>query len=479
MGQSWHLIHPTQERTTAPEDCPVCLAVQSREPCHRLSAIFKHRDGTAIPVSYSVVPIADRDGGGAAISFSSVAGLRRMENDLRRLTEELAETERRKTEFIATLAHELRNPLAPIRHALEMMRKASDNATSMASLRDIMERQLGHLVHLVNDLLDIARVTSGQLTLKKERVALQEILEAALEASAPLRESVKNSLTLTMPPEPLIVHGDATRLAQVFTNILDNAARYSPSDGRTSVTVERDGGQVSIDIADIGIGIAREALNRIFDLFTQVGRETPGPHAGLGIGLNLARRLVQMHDGELVASSEGIGRGSHFIVTLPLADAAVPDTAQTLPPRGAPRSVRALIVDDNVDAAASLSLLLQLGGHITRLAHDGREALDLVREFKPDIVLLDIGLPGINGYEVARAIRRMPELGSALLVAITGWGAAEDRLQSKQAGFDEHLTKPVDISMIELILTALLARHCPCPAGSTPVDNGHSIDTST
>jgi len=322
IGEAWHVIHPTRERTTMPEDCPVCLAVQSRESFRGLSATFRHRDAAVIPVSYSVAPIAIRDGGGAAISFSVSTDLGRMEQKLRELSEELAETERRKTEFIAILAHELRNPLAPICNALEMMRKASNNAASMAHLRGIMERQSGHLVHLVNDLLDIARVTSGQLTLKKEHVALREILEVALEASAPLRESVQNSFTLTMPPETLVLYADVTRLAQAFTNILDNAARYSARGGRTSVNVERDGGKVRTDIADIGIGIAPEALNRIFDMFTRVGREPPGTHAGLGIGLNLARRLVRMHDGELVASSDGLGRGSHFIVTLPLTGTA-------------------------------------------------------------------------------------------------------------------------------------------------------------
>jgi PAS domain S-box-containing protein len=480
IGRSWHeLIHLTEGRTPSPEECSTCHAVQSAELRRGLSAMFRRQDGRAILVSFSVVPIDDRGGGGAAISFSEYTDLRRMENEVRHLTEELAEAERRKIEFIAILAHELRNPLAPISNALQIMRNASTDATSMAHLREMMERQLGQMVRLVDDLLDVARIASGRLALHKERVALRGILEAALEASAPQREAANNTLTLDMPAEALILQADATRLTQVFTNILDNAARYTATGGRTSVNVVRDGEKVRIDIADLGVGIAREALNRIFDMFTRVGRETPGTHDGLGIGLNLARRLAEMHDGEVVASSEGRGKGSHFIVTLPLVEPAEgqSNTEERLPPPGDSRSaVRALLVDDNADAADSLSLLLQLGGHTTCIARDGPEALKVVTEFKPDIVLLDIGLPGMTGYDVARAIRRMPELGSPLLVAVTGWGAPEDRLRSKEAGFDEHLTKPVDISMIELILTALVARQSRRPDGKPPVENGHSID---
>jgi PAS domain S-box-containing protein len=480
VGRSWHeLIHLTEGRTPSPQECSTCHAVQSAELRRGLTAMFRHQDGRAILVSFSVVPIDERGGGGAAISFSEYTDLRRMENELRHLTEELAEAERRKTEFIATLAHELRNPLAPISNALQIMRNASTDATSMAHLREMMERQLGQMVRLVDDLLDVARIASGQLALHKERVALREILEAALEASAPQRETANNTLTLDMPSEPLILQADATRLTQVFTNILDNAARYTATGGRTSVNVVRDGEKVRIDIADLGVGIAREALHRIFDMFTRVGRETPGTHDGLGIGLNLARRLAEMHDGEVVASSEGRGKGSHFTVTLPLAEPAEgqSNAAENIAPPGESRgAVRALLVDDNADAGDSLSLLLQLGGHTTRIARDGPEALKVVTEFKPDIVLLDIGLPGMTGYDVARAIRRMPELGSPLLVAVTGWGAPEDRLRSKEAGFDEHLTKPVDISMIEVILTALAARQLRRPDGNPPVENGHSID---
>jgi PAS domain S-box-containing protein len=479
------VIHPGG-MYLAPAECSICQAVKNAqelklgEPAHRTYGVLSHKDGRALRVSFSVVQIVV-DGllQGAVMTFSDDSERRRLASELRDRTAELAESERRKTEFIATLAHELRNPLAPLRAALQVMRKASDNVTSMPQLRDIMERQLEQLVHLVNDLLDIARVSSGQMVVNKARVALQEILTAAVEASEPQRMTTRNSLTLELPAAPLYLEADATRLTQVFTNILNNAAQYSAAGGPITVRVESDRAQVRIDIADAGVGIAREALNRIFDMFTRVGRDAKNTQAGLGIGLNLARRLVEMHDGQLVATSEGLGRGSHFLITLPLSDLEDEEATAAENERSAQETrspVRALIVDDNIDAAVTLSLLLQLAGHTTCLAHDGREALKAAAEFKPDIVLLDLGLPGMDGFEVARAMRRMPELGDPVLAAVTGWGGPEDRLRTKQAGFDEHLTKPVDISVIELLLTTLPVRRSG-DGGSPPVENGHTLDT--
>jgi PAS domain S-box-containing protein len=478
-------IHPDVKFQMSAE-CSICQALKNAqalklgEPARQMHGVLSHKDGRPISVSYSAVQIVvDGIPQGAVMSFYDDSQRRQLEGELRERTAELAESERRKTEFIATLAHELRNPLAPIRAALQVMGKAADDATSMAQVREVMERQLAQMVRLINDLLDIARLTTGQMTLKSEHIALEEILSIALEASAPLMRSAKNTLTLDIPKVPIYLYADATRLAQAFTNILNNAAQYSPAGSPISVNVELDSKTVRIDIADAGVGIARETLNRIFDMFTRVGRETAGAHAGLGIGLNLARRLVEMHGGHLVASSEGLGKGSHFLIALPLAEPKkVERSPGDLRPPEAPRgAVRVLIVDDNVDAAATLSLLLQLGGHTTRVAYTGSEALRLAAEFKPDIVLLDLGLPGMNGYEVARAIRARPELGHPFLAAITGWGAPEDRLKSKESGIDEHLTKPVDISMIELLLTTLAARQSA--NGTPPVENGHEIDTST
>jgi len=477
-------IHPGGHFLTAAE-CSICQTLKNaqglkgNERAGRTYGVLSHKDGRAIPVAYLGVQFLV--GGvlqGTVMTFGDDTQRRRLEDELRERTAELSESERRKTEFIATLAHELRNPLAPIRSALQVMRKAADNATSMTQVRQVMERQLSQLVRIINDLLDISRLTSGQMTLQKERVALGKILSVALETSAPLMTGAKHPLTLDVPEEPIYLNADATRLAQVFTNILNNAVQFSAAGSPICVRVELDVEAVRIDIADSGVGIAREALNRVFEMFTRVGRETSGAHAGLGIGLNLARRLVEMHGGKLVASSEGPGKGSHFLMTLPLAEPwATEHVAEDLrPPKAAPSAVRVLLVDDNVDAVASLSLLLQLGAHTTQVAHTGAEALRLVAEFKPDIVLLDLGLPGMNGYEVARAIRSKPELGRPFLVAVTGWGAPEDRLRSKQAGLDEHLTKPVDISVIELLLASLPTRKKV--DGNPPVANGHEIDTS-
>jgi len=475
-------IHPHRSdgQLTTPAECRICQALHLRVPQREIETVFWNNEGVAIPVSCTVEPEPYADGAGTLITFSDISERRRLENELRQRTAELVESECRKTEFIATLAHELRNPLAPIRAALQMMRKASDNAASMAQMRDMMERQLEHLVHLVNDLLDVARVTSGQMRLTTERVALQDILGLAVEASASVMTSSKNTLALDIPEEPILLQVDTTRLTQVFTNILNNATQYSAAGSPISLRVEIGDQDVRIDIADAGVGIAREALNRIFDLFTRVGREARGTHAGLGIGLNLARRWVEMHGGQLVATSEGLGKGSHFIVTLPLPGSAPMQLTATrnerpvVDTRGA---IRALIVDDNLDAAVSLSLLLQLGGHTTVVARDGLEGLRVAAEFKPDIVMLDIGLPGMDGYDVARALRRIPELGNLVLVAVTGWGGPEDRLRSKEAGFDEHLTKPVDISTIELILATLPARRSQSGDGSPPVENGDTIHT--
>jgi signal transduction histidine kinase/ActR/RegA family two-component response regulator len=471
-------------RTTAGElssraECALCRAINTREPQEKLKGELWHKEGRAVPVSFSLAPFTSGSTQGAVISFSEISADLRIENEIRSLKAEIADAEQRRIEFIAVLAHELRNPLAPLRTALQMMRKATDNATSMAHLRDMMERQLTQMVHLVNDLLDIARVSTGQMVLRKERVALQEILRVAVEAAEPLMAVAQNSLTLDVPEDPLYLDADPTRLTQVFTNILNNAAQFSAPGGPISLHTEIEGETVRIDIADTGVGIAREALNRIFEMFTRVGRDTDRKHAGLGIGLNIARRLVEMHGGKLVATSEGRGRGSHFLVSLPLDEPAQNEaaSAESTAPQAEPRGkVRALIVDDNIDAAASLGLLLELGGHATCIVHNGPDALKVVREFKPDVVLLDIGMPGMDGYEVARALRTMSDLGRPALVAVTGWGGPEDRLKSKNAGFDEHLTKPVDISMIELLLTTLPTQ-AGAAGGNPPIDEGLSIHT--
>jgi PAS domain S-box-containing protein len=465
MGTSLHeAIHPplADGQRTLPEECSLCQALKMREPQHAIKAFFLHAAGHTFPVSYSVVPIISKSGmnEGAVIAFSDDSERLRAEQEILRLTAENTAADRRQTEFIAVLSHELRNPLAPIRTALQLMRKAGTNDESMSELRDMMERQLGHLVRLVNDLMDISRLTNGKIALQRERVALQQILSNAIEATAALMAAANNPLTADIPQALLFLHADGTRLTQVFTNLLNNASQYSSVGDPISVRVVSDAKNVQVHIADRGIGIGPEALEQIFEMFTTIGRNADGTRAGLGIGLNLARRLVELHDGKLIATSGGLGQGSEFVTTLPLAEPMTTEPAKSDPPTASDaKHVRALIVDDNVDAAESLNLLLSLEGHTTWIANSGLEALGKVPEFQPDIVLLDIGLPGMNGYDVARAIRALPGTErTTFLVAITGWGSEEDRRRSASAGFDEHLTKPVDISMIELLLTTLRSR---------------------
>lgn len=373
-----------------------------------------------------------------------------------RLINDLAQAEQRRTEFIATLAHELRNPLAPVRSGLQILRNAADDAAAVSRVREIMERQVGQMVHLINDLLDIARVTSGKLELQVKRVNLGDIIASAVESTAPAMAKFHHHVSVDMPPAPITLFADGTRLAQVFSNLLDNAAKYTPAGGQITVQVRCSAHGVVVSFIDSGIGLAPEALQPIFDMFTHVGRDANGLQQGLGIGLNLVRRLVEMHGGEVTASSDGLGKGSEFQVALPLDldQGEVGDIPSVRPTRPV-QPIRVLIVDDNVDAASTLSMLLQSEHHRIETAFSGQQGLEMVADFKPDIVFLDIGMPQMNGYEVARAIRSMPEAGNPLLVALTGWGGESDRRRSREAGINEHLTKPADLSVIQATLDRL------------------------
>ncbi len=358
--------------------------------------------------------------------------------------EALREADRRKSEFLATLAHELRNPLAPIRNGLELLRLAETKPALQANVRAMMERQVGHMVHLINDLLDIARVSSGKVVLKVERLALQDVVASAIETSLPQIESSGHTLAVDLPPDPLPIEADTVRLSQVLSNLLSNAAKYTPQGGRVTVAARREGDEVVIVVSDTGIGIAAESLPEVFEMFTQVSRSIDRAKGGLGIGLALVRHLVQLHGGSVAAASAGVGQGSSFTVRLPAGiDAGREAPAQpvrmgTWPPR----RLRVLVADDNVDAADTLCALLHFGGHFTRVAHDGEEAVRLAAELQPHVAFLDIGMPHLDGYGAARAIRALPGLASVRLVALTGWGAQEDRRRSQEAGFDAHLLKP-------------------------------------
>jgi CheY-like chemotaxis protein/nitrogen-specific signal transduction histidine kinase len=398
-------------------------------------------------------PLRDADG-----AVNRVVALCEDVTEQRRLVNELIEADRRKDEFLATLAHELRNPLAPLRTAVQLLRRTDPPSPEPRRALDVIDRQVQQLVRLVDDLLDISRLTLDKLELRKERVTLATVVQAAVEASQPLIEQRGHELTVTLPPEPVALNADLTRLAQVFLNLLNNAAKYTERGGRIQLTAEREGGDVVVRVRDSGMGIAADMLPRVFEMFTQVDRSLDRSQGGLGIGLTLVKRLVQMHEGSIEARSEGPGRGSEFVVRLPVAiePSLGAERASGEGEQPAPTSRRRiLVVDDNRDAAQTLAELLELAGNDLRTAHDGCEAVEVANEFRPALVLLDIGLPRMNGYEVARSIRGQPWGKRVVLVALTGWGQEEDRHRSREAGFDHHVIKPVEPDALFKLLATL------------------------
>jgi PAS domain S-box-containing protein len=400
------------------------------------------------------------------VLFTDITERRRTELELRRLADDLAEQDRRKTEFLATLAHELRNPLAPIRSGLQLMRRTRSDPAAIARVQDIMDRQLDHLVHLVDDLLDVARITRGQVDLKRDYIALADVLNAAVETSLPLIETARHRLDVRLPSEPLTLYADATRITQVVSNLLNNAAKYTPRGGHIVLAAERDGDQALIAVSDNGIGIPPESLDDVFRMFTQVAHAAQHTPGGLGIGLSLVRSLVELHGGTIHAASGGAGMGSVFTVRLPLAERRAQPLACSggSAPASAGGPLRLLVVDDNRDAADTLAALLSVMGHDVAVAHDGYQALRMLDGLQPQAVFLDIGMPGLSGYEVASIVRRERRHDGVMLVALTGWGGADDRARTAQAGFDAHLTKPATMATIEAVLCDVHARATPSPA---------------
>ncbi|HLW64961.1 MAG TPA: PAS domain S-box protein, partial [Gemmataceae bacterium] len=378
------------------------------------------------------------------------------------LYQALRETDRRKDEFLATLAHELRNPLAPISNSLEILKMPRLDPETAEHCRGMMERQVHHLVRLVDDLLDVSRVMRGKIELRKERLELATVIGRAVETVQPFIDSQGHQLRLHLPAESLPIDADPLRLAQVVGNLLANAAKYTEANGRITVTAARDGSSAVLRVRDNGIGIAPQMLPRIFELFMQVEPKAMRSQGGLGIGLTLVKNLVEMHHGTVEAHSAGLGQGSEFVVRLPLSTTPVKaggeDPDSLARPAPAPSSSRLLIVDDNRDAAISLAMLLQLMGHEVRVAHSGMAALEMTRSFLPDLIFLDIGMPDMDGYEVARRVRHDPALRATLLAALTGWGQQEDRRRSAEAGFDYHLVKPPEPKALENLLADLKAR---------------------
>jgi PAS domain S-box-containing protein len=371
--------------------------------------------------------------------------------------EALREADRRKDEFLATLAHEIRNPLAPIRNELEIMRVARGNADVIEHSRAVMDRQLAHLVHLVDDLMDVGRITRGKLELRREKLSLDATLQAALETSRPLIEAARHELVLKLPQKPVYVLGDLTRLAQIFSNLLNNAAKYTPPGGRITVTASEVNSEAVIEVRDTGVGIAAEALPGIFEMFTQVNRDR-GLAPGLGIGLALVHVLTEMHGGSVTAASDGLGAGSSFTVRLPALAAELEDARESA--QAAPAAIarrRVLVADDNLDAAESLAMLLTMMGHEVRAAHDGAQAVEQAEQFRPDLILMDVGMPRVDGLQAAMRIRSMDWGASPTIVALTGWGQEADRERSKEAGCDVHLVKPLDFDRLTALLTQLAA----------------------
>jgi PAS domain S-box-containing protein len=368
---------------------------------------------------------------------------------------EVRQANRRKDEFLATLAHELRNPLAPMRSAAQLLRMPGIGEAKARSAREIIERQIQHMVRLIDDLMDVSRITLGQVNLRYERVNLGAVITDALDASRPLIEAGGHSLDVHLPPAPLYVEGDGTRLSQVFQNLLNNAAKYTPAGGRIALYAARRGNEAFISVRDTGVGIPKEVRERIFDLFTRIDPSESIKVSGLGIGLALAKQLVELHNGRIEVQSEGAGHGSEFTVVLPMLEPNshhLPAASHEAPNSSSESGRRVLVVDDNRDAAESLAMLLQASGCEVSVAFSGPEALRLLESRAPEIVLLDIGMPGMDGYEVARRIRSSVNYQGVFLVALTGWGQAEDKRRAAEAGFDEHVTKPVDPAQLGELL---------------------------
>jgi signal transduction histidine kinase len=385
-----------------------------------------------------------------------------------RLYRDIQEQDLRKNEFLAMLAHELRNPLAPIRNAVQILRRANEKDAGTKWANDVIDRQVRQMVRLVDDLLDVSRITRGKVQLKTEPIDVTSAVSSAVETSRPLIDERRHELEVTLPPAPLWVTADPTRLAQILANLLNNAAKYTPEGGRIAFTMERDGDAAVFRVRDTGVGIATEMLPRVFDLFTQIDRSLDRAEGGLGIGLTLVHRLVEMHGGTVRAFSEGLGRGSEFVVRLPAVPAPSVVELSLNGKHSAPQEaggLRILVVDDNRDSAHSLALLLETQGHVVQTAYDGLAALEAVEEFEPDAVVLDIGLPRLNGYDAARRIRAQPRPKPLLLVALTGYGHEDNRIQAQAAGFDHHLVKPVDLDILQQLLTshALAGPNQPAP----------------
>jgi PAS domain S-box-containing protein len=445
IGQSIMTIVPPELHA---QEAETLARLRRGERIDHFETVRLAKDGHRVDISLTVSPIRDEEGEviGASKTARDITERKRAEWLLR-------EADRRKDEFLATLAHELRNPLAPIRNAAELLKRADSLNPQLRAVSTILERQVRQMTHLVDDLLDVSRITAGQVRLQREPIELSALLTAVIESYQSVFEAARHEVTVSAPTSPIYVSGDRIRLTQVFSNILHNAAKYTPPAGRIRIELHQQDDDVIVSIRDSGIGIPREMLSYVFELFAQLNRSYERTNGGLGLGLTLAKRLVELHDGSIEANSEGTNQGSEFVVCLPAAG-PVSAEPQQVPRTDSDRAIsrRVLIADDNHDAAVSLSLLLQTMGHETRIAHDGLEAVEAAEDFRPEVVLLDIAMPKLDGYEAARRIARRAWAFATRIIAVTGWGQDADRQRAREAGFHEHLVKPVDPETLSRLL---------------------------
>jgi CheY-like chemotaxis protein len=383
---------------------------------------------------------------------------KQMEEELRQLAAELSAASRQKDEFLATLAHELRNPLAPIRTGLELMGMAQDDPHVVEDIRQTMERQTHQLIALVDDLLDISRITRGRLVLRKSLVAMADVVQSAVEAAIPVIDAAGHTLHIELPERPMYLTADPHRLSQIISNLLNNAAKYTPAGGQIWLSAGNDDQQVVLAVKDTGIGIPADMLERIFEMFSQVESPQDSGESGLGIGLTLVKTLVEMHGGSIEVQSAGLNQGSTFTVRLPVEDVSTRKEKEQHRPFEQPTDTshrRILVVDDNQSAASMLGLVIERLGHEVLTANDGEEAIRVAAEFRPEIMFLDIGMRQMNGYEVARHIRRQTWGQAIVLIALTGWGQDSDRQKTKEAGFDEHMVKPAEPAELRRLLARI------------------------
>jgi PAS domain S-box-containing protein len=445
IGRSITLLIPPERLDEEPR---LLERLRRGESIEHFETVRVTKGGRRIDVSLTVSPVRDADG--KLIGASKIA---RDITPRKQAEAALREADRRKDEFLATLAHELRNPLAPIRNSLHILRLKAANDTAADSVCEMMERQVNHMVRLVDDLMEVSRITRGSIELRREQIDLAAVIRSAAETSRPLIEAAGHQLAISLPREPISLYGDEVRLAQVFANLLNNAAKYTDRGGQIWITARRDGSEVAVTVRDNGIGLEAQVLPVVFDMFMQADRKHERSQGGLGIGLTLVKSLVEMHGGSVSVQSAGQNQGSEFTVRLPISKHAPREVAVPATPQAVAQSRRrVLVVDDNADSASSLGMLLKILSMDVKLANDGWTALATIESFRPDVVLLDLGMPGMDGFEVARRVRERSEFDEIVLIALTGWGQPDDRDRTQAAGFQHHLVKPADIAALRLLL---------------------------